>query len=91
MTDPAAYPTLDAPADVPALSARCHAWLDEARSVTNSPSIQRLIDDIHDDLFALGRIDGDFEPVVRDALGSVAAAIETESALLATLSLASLN
>lgn len=87
MTDPAADPTLD----VRVLSARCHDWLEEARTATTSPSIQRLIDDIHDELFALGPIDDDLEPLVRDALASVAAAIDTESALLATLTVSSLN
>lgn len=91
MTDPAANPMLDEPTDVRWLSARCHQWLEEARSATTSPGIQRLIDDIHHDLFALGPVDGDLEPLVRAALASVTAAIDTERALLATLTPASLN
>ena len=73
------------------LSRRCHEWLEEARSSTNNPGIQRLIDDIHDDLYALGPIDDDLQIVVHGALQSVAAALDTDSILLSTLTMSSLN
>lgn len=99
-THPAAYRApisdqgddLDLPNDVVCrLSARCHEWLEQARTTTNNPGIQRLIDDLHDDLWALGPIDDDLEDAVRGALASVAAAIDTDAATLSTLTLSSLN
>ncbi len=73
------------------LSERCHQWLEEARSSTSNPGIQRLIDDLHDDLYALGPIDEDLQVVVHGALQSVAAALDTDSILLTTLTMSSLN
>lgn len=74
MTDPAAVLS-EHPCR---LSARCHQWLEDARSATASPGIQRLIDELHDELWALGPIDGDTAGVVRGALASVVAAIHTD-------------
>ncbi len=73
------------------LKARCHEWLEQARTTTDNPGIQRLINDIHDDLWAIGTIDADLEVVVRDALGSVAAAIETAEQVRSGPSVPSLN
>lgn len=75
MNHPAAMTS--APRDlVCQLNVSCHRWLDQARSHTSSPAIQRLIDDVHADIDALGPIGADLEETVRSALESVAVAID---------------
>ena len=66
-------------------AARYHHWLEEARTATTNPALHRLIDDIHADLAALGPFGNELASVVRGALASVAAAIELDTPIPATV------
>ena len=85
MTNPAAVTI--APRDVVCqLNVSCHRWLDQARSHTSSPTIQRLIDDVHADIDALGPIGADLQETMRSALESVAVAIDIDQLACSTAS-----
>ena len=68
------------------LNVSCHRWLDQARSHTSSPTIQRLIDDVHADIDALGPIGADLQETVHSALESVAVAIDIDQLACSTAS-----
>ncbi len=59
-------------------AARYHRWLEDAREATTSPTVHRLIDELHADLHALGPFGAEVASVVRGALASVATAIELD-------------
>lgn len=61
---------------------RCHQWLEEAYESTTDHGIRRLIEDVMDDLWALGSVEGELGDLVIGALESVAAAMEVESLLV---------
>ncbi len=60
---------------------RCHQWLEEAYESTTDQGIRRLIEDVMDDLWTLGSVEGELGDLVIGALESVAAAMEVESLL----------
>lgn len=62
---------------------RYQRWLDEASRMTRNPGVLRLIEDIADDLRALGPIDHEMEEIVLGALESVASAIHVEDIVAA--------
>lgn len=61
---------------------RCHQWLEEAYESTTDQGIRRLIEDVMDDLWALGSVEGELGDLVIGALESVAVAMEVESLLV---------
>ena len=58
---------------------RCHRWLEEAYASTDRPDVRRLIDEVMDELWALGSVDGELGELVLGALESVSAAVEIGS------------
>lgn len=60
---------------------RCHQWLEEAYESTTNVGIRRLIDDVMDELWAIGSVDGELGEMVIGALESVASALEVDSML----------
>jgi hypothetical protein len=61
---------------------QCLRWLEQAQESTTDRGLRLLLDDVIDDLWSVGSIDGELGEMVLGALASVASALEVNQLLL---------
>ena len=61
---------------------QCHRWLERMQESTTDQGVRLLIDDVRDDLWAVGSVEGELGDLVLGALASVAAAVDVSAELL---------